>query len=105
MMRAVGMVLLCAAAMVAGDLVFRASLLGQVRPIVLLPREQAVVGPPVELRWEGPQRMRVRLSVGGEARRDLGIHESPFVIDGSQFPRDAGYEVEISSPRFGDWIH
>jgi len=105
MIRALGTALLCAAAVMASDLVFRTSLLQQVRPAILSPTPEDVVTPPVQLRWEGPQRMRVRLSAAGEALHDLGVHESPYVLQVDQFPRDAGYEIEISSPRFGALVH
>jgi len=104
MIRGVAIALLCATAVFAGDLVFRTSLLEQVRPIVLSPPEQAVVYPPIQVSWEGPQPMRVRLTLVGEAPHDLGIHTSPYTIEGGEFPRDGGYEITISSPTFGDWI-
>lgn len=104
MMRGVAIALLCATAMFVGDTLFRTSLLQQVRPIVLSPLEQAIVDPPIQLRWEGPQPMRVRLALAGEAPRDLGVQTSPYTIDSGEFPRDGGYEVSISSPRFGEWI-
>jgi len=105
MLRLLATLLLSAAAMVVGDLLFRTSLLQQVRPVILSPTDQAVVAPPVQLRWDGPPRMRVFLSVAGEARRDLGVHEAPFDIDADQFPRDGGYLVELQAVRLGNWIH
>jgi hypothetical protein len=105
MIRAMLTALLCAAAIVTGDAVFRTSLLRQLRPVILSPSDQAVVSPPVQVAWEGPQRMQVLLSSAGAAQRDLGTRESPLTIDADQFPRDGGYEIELKAPRFGGWIH
>jgi regulator of replication initiation timing len=104
MLRSLAVVLSCAAAIVAGDVLFRTSLLSQIRPIILTPASQATVTPPVQLSWEGPASMRVFLANVGEARRDLGVHESPFDIGADALPRDGGYEVTIETPRFGRWI-
>ncbi len=105
MMRAVLTTLLAAAGIIAGDVVFRTSLLRQLRPIILTPADQSVVDPPVRLTWEGPQRMRVLLSIAGEAQRDLGVHESPLDIASDQFPRDGGYGIEVQALTYGEWIH
>jgi len=104
MMRAVLTALLAAAGIIAGDVVFRTSLLDQVRPVILSPADQAVVEPPVRVLWDGPQQMRVLLSIAGEAQRDLGVHESPFDLPSDQFPRDGGYGIELQSLRYGRWI-
>jgi regulator of replication initiation timing len=104
MMRAVFTVLLAVAGIIAGDVVFRTSLLRQVRPIILSPSDQAVIDPPVHVLWDGPQQMRVLLSIAGEAQRDLGVHESPLDIPSDQFPRDGGYGIELQSLRYGRWI-
>lgn len=104
MMRAVFTVLLAVAGIIAGDVVFRTSLLRQLRPIILTPADQSVVDPPVRLTWEGPQRMRVLLSIAGEAQRDLGVHESPLELSSEQFPRDGGYGVELQALTYGEWI-
>lgn len=104
MWRSLAAAVLCAAAIVAGDLLFRTSLLSEVRPIVLTPAEQAVVVPPVQVSWEGPPQMRVLLGIAGEQPRDLGVHESPFDVGSDQFPRDGGYELTIEAARFGKWI-
>src|SRR5437868_1836413 len=105
MIRAMLTALLCAAAVVTGDAFFRASLLRQLRPVILSPSDQAVVSPPVQVAWEGPQRMQVLLSSAGAAQRELGMRESPVTIGAEQFPRDGGYEIELKAPRFGAWIH
>ena len=104
MIRAFGTALLCAVAIIAGDTLFRASLLRQLRPVIVWPVGQAVVDPPVEVRWEGPRLMRVFLSAAGEEPRDLGGHESPLVVDAAEFPRDGGYRVDIQALRLGDWV-
>lgn len=104
MIRPIVTALLCTAAIVAGDIVFRKSLLDQLRPVIVSPANHAVLEPPVQVHWEGPQRMRVWLSIEGEELRDLGIHESPTEIGSDQFPRDGGYEVELKGLRFGNWI-
>lgn len=105
MTRAVLTLLLCIAGMFAGDVVFRASLLRQLRPVILSPADQAVVAPPIRVMWDGPQRMQVFLSIAGEAQRDLGVHESPVEITSEQFPREGGYGIELRALRFGGWIH
>jgi regulator of replication initiation timing len=104
MIRALVTALLSAAAVVAGDIVFRTSLLQDLRPVILSPASQAVLEPPVQVQWDGPQRMRVLLSIVGEAPRDLGVHESPLDLDRDQFPRDGGYEIEVQALRLGNWI-
>jgi hypothetical protein len=105
MLRALAIALLCGAAIVGGDMVFRTSLLSGLRPIILTPAEQAVVDPPVRVSWEGPQRMRVFLSNAGEQPRDLGLQESPAELGTDLFPRDGGYQVELRAVRLGTWIH
>jgi regulator of replication initiation timing len=104
MLKGLATAVLCAAAIIAGDVLFRTSLLSQVRPIILTPEDQAVVVSPVQVRWEGPEQMRVFLAIVGEAPRDLGQHESPFDIGSDQFPRDGGYQIVIEAPRFSRWI-
>ncbi len=104
MIRAIGIALLCAAGILAGDLLFRTSLLRSVRPIILAPPSRAVLQPPVQVYWDGPQRMRVFLTAVGDAQRDLGVQESPFVLDASQFPREGGYRIDLVALSFGDWI-
>jgi hypothetical protein len=104
MIRSLVTALFCAAAIVAGDVAFRTSLLRDLRPLMLSPSNQAVLEPPVEVRWEGPQRMRVWLAISGEKPRDLGIHESPMEIGAEEFVRDGGYEVELRALRLGNWI-
>ena len=104
MLKSLAVALLCAAAIVAGDVLFRTSLLSRIRPIILTPPQQAVVAPPVQVRWEGPEQMHVFLAIAGEAPRDLGLHESPFDIASDQFPRDGGYQVTLEAARFGSWI-
>ncbi len=95
---------LCAAAVVVGDLAFRRSLLQDVRPIILTPTEQTVTTPPVRVQWEGPPAMRVRLSLAGAEAVDLGLQQSPVTLGPEHFPRDGGYQIEIESPRFGAWV-
>ena len=104
MIRGIITIVLCAVAVFAGDIAFRRSLLDELRPVIVSPMSRAVLEPPVQVRWEGPQRMRLRLSVEGEEPRDLGIHESPVEIGADQFPRDGGYQVELQGLRFGSWI-
>jgi len=96
--------LLCAAAIFAGDALFRASLLDSLRPIVLTPRARAVVRPPVRLTWEGRTEMEILLAPFGETASSLGVHASPFDIEPEHFPREGGYEVEIRAPGWAGWI-
>jgi regulator of replication initiation timing len=58
----------------------------------------------VQLSWDGPRRMRVLLTAVGDEPRDLGVHESPFVLDADQFPREGGYRVDLEALSFSDWI-
>jgi hypothetical protein len=104
MIRALATALLCGAAIIGGDVVFRTSLLSRLRPIILTPGEQALADPPVNLSWEGPQRMRVFLSNAGEEPRDLGIQESPFLLAADLFPRAGGYQVDLRAVQLGAWI-
>jgi hypothetical protein len=90
--------------MLVGDILFRASLLHQLRPNILSPSDQAVVEPPVRVAWEGPRQMRVLLSMAGDTPRDLGVHESPYEIPGHQFLRDGGYGIELRARWFGNWV-
>lgn len=105
MIRVLGTALLCAVAVVAADAAFRTTLLHQLRPVIVAPSDQAVVSPPVQLRWEGPAQMRVFIGAAGEAPRDLGVHESPMEIGNDEIRREGGYEVVLRALRFGDWIH
>lgn len=104
MIRAVATAMLCAVAIIAGDTFFRTSLLRQVHPVIVSPAGQAVVDPPVELRWEGPRRMRVFLAAAGSEPRDLGVHESPTTLPDAEFPREGGYRVDIVALTLGDWV-
>jgi regulator of replication initiation timing len=104
MIRAIGIAMLCAAAILAGDLLFRTSLLRSVRPVILAPPSRAALQPPVQVIWDGPQRMRVFLTAVGDAQRDLGVQESPVVLDASRFPREGGYRIDLVALSFGDWI-
>jgi hypothetical protein len=103
-MRALVTALLCAAAVVAADVVFRVSLLDQLRPVILSPPDQAAVDPPVLVHWEGPRHMRALLGLIGEEQQDLGVRESPFEIPAEILTREGGYELELQSPRFAGWI-
>ena len=93
-----------AAAALAGDILFRASLLRTVRPVILAPTDGAAVSLPVRLHWEGPRRMRVIVWHAGRERWDLGVRESPAELPTKYFTRRGLYSVEIKSPRLGDWI-
>jgi len=85
-------------------MVFRTSVLQHLRPLVLTPSRHAVVQPPVEIRWSGPDEMHVSLSISGGQRQDLGLQRSPFRITADHFPREGGYELSLEAPRFGGWI-
>jgi len=104
MIRAIGIAMLCAAAILAGDLLFRTSLLRWVRPVILVPITRSVVEPPVQIYWDGPRRMRVLLTAVGDQSRDLGVHQSPFVVAAKEFPREGGYRVDLEALSFGNWI-
>jgi hypothetical protein len=69
----------------------------------MTPRDQ-VLQPPVEVRWDGPEEMRVVLTPVGDAPRDLGVQHSPFEIGREEFLRDGGYRLELEALRFGNWI-
>jgi hypothetical protein len=104
MIRALATALLCAVAVVTADAVFRTSLLQQLRPVIVVPTDRAVVEPPVQVRWDGPDRMQVLLAPVGEEPRDLGIRESPFEIPADALARDGGYQLELRSPSLGTWV-
>jgi len=105
MIRALAIALLCAVAVIAADVGFRTTLLQQVRPVIVAPADQAMVSPPVQVRWEGPQRMRVFLGAAGETLREIGVYESPMEIGAEELRRDGGYVVEVQALQFGEWIH
>src|SRR5258706_10317828 len=104
MLRSVGIVLLSLAAIVAGDVFFRTSLLSQLHPVILAPIEQAILDPPVSVEWDGPPKMRVSLRLSGDETRDLGLQKSPFTLYADDFPRPGGYEVALRAPSFPGWI-
>jgi regulator of replication initiation timing len=104
MIRFIGTALFCAAAILAGDLLFRTSLLRWVRPVILTPLSRAAVEAPVQVYWDGPRRMRVFLTAVGDERQDLGVHESPFILAATQFPRAGGYRVDLEALTFPRWI-
>lgn len=104
MLRALLTLLGCFLAVLAADVVFRASLLSQVRPVLLAPVEQAVLTPPVQVEWHGPERMRLLVGVTGGEQQDLGLRRSPVVLGNEVFPRDGSYQVEIQTPTLGRWI-
>lgn len=96
-------VVICA--VVAGDFLFRVSLLRQVRPIITEPADGELVAPPVRVRWEGPQRMRVTLRYAGREKWDLGTRESPFEVPRENLRERGLYSVELRSTGIlGDWI-
>ncbi len=101
MSRALISVLCGIVGILAGDVVFRTSLLYQVRPVVLLPAEQTVVSPPVTVDWDGPTTMNVQLRVTGGPSTDFGQQRAPFTLTQADFPRDGGYELILEHPRFG----
>ena len=86
------------------DGVFRTSILQFLRPVVITPRSSMVLSPPIELAWDGPRRMQVSLSSSTTLPSDLGVHSSPYQIPESEFLRDGGYEIELSHPRFRNWV-
>jgi hypothetical protein len=99
----VGIALLCAAAVVAADLLMHSSLLRALRPQIVEPADGAIINGPVTVRWEGPQPMRATLTGNGQ-RVDLGLRQNPFEIDPSRFPRPGQYGVELRAPYLGRWI-
>jgi regulator of replication initiation timing len=105
MLRSVLTVSLCVVAIVAGDTLFRTSLLQQLRPLILAPTEQAVLQPPVQVEWDGPAEMEVQLTVSGGEKRDLGLHTSPLTLHPDDFPREGGYRIDLRAPSFPDWIN
>jgi hypothetical protein len=104
MIRAIATALLCAVAVIVADALFRISLLDTLRPVIVSPTDRAVLEPPVPVRWQGPHPMRARLSLAGEAPRDLGLRESPFDIPAEYFPREGGYTLDLQWPRLWGWV-
>jgi hypothetical protein len=100
MWKALAAALLCALSVVVTDLAFGTSLLRVFRPIITSPPDGAITSPPVVVRWEGPQPLSVTLIRSG-MREDLGLHESPFELDGVTLPQDGQYAIEIQSPTLG----
>ncbi|HYD49796.1 MAG TPA: bZIP transcription factor [Terriglobales bacterium] len=104
MIRSLVTILMCGVAIFAADTLFRSSVLSRVRPIVLVPNENAVVDPPVTLHWDGPQPMRVKLGRVGEELADLGEQRSPFTIPADRLERDGGYRLLLQDPVLGNWV-
>lgn len=91
-------------AVLLADVVFRASVLRLVRPVIVHPADGAVAELPLRVRWEGPLEMQVTLRYAGREEWDLGLRESPFEIP-AQYLRERGlYSVGIRSPTLGDWV-
>lgn len=103
-MRVLGTAVVCAAAIIGADTLFRTSVLRELRPVIISPPEHAVMTPPVEVRWDGPAHMDLLLSIVGEEPRDLGVLTSPVQLAADQFPRNGGYQIELRAPRFGSWV-
>lgn len=95
---------LCGAAIYAGDVLFRASLLERVHPVLLTPLARETARPPVRVAWAGAPEMEIVLTALGQEPRSLGVHSSPFDIAIDEFRREGGYRLEIRHPRWGDWI-
>jgi len=104
LLRSLGLILLCVLSVIAADFTIRSSVLAYLRPVVLSPRSAAVVRPPVEVEWDGPQRMRLYVRAAGGERVDAGLHSSPAELPAAFFPREGSYDLELVSPRFGGWI-
>ena len=104
MLRSFGTVFFSLAAIVAGDMLFRTSLLSYLRPVILAPPEQAILQPPISVEWDGPPTMRASLRVSGGETRDLGVQKSPFTLTADDFPREGGYEIEMHGLSLPDWI-
>ncbi len=104
MLRPTLVVLTALVAILAGDVLFRNSLLRVVHPVIVEPTDGASLTPPVELRWEGPRQMQVTLSYAGRESWDLGLHESPFELPPEHLKARGLYSVEIASPSVGEWI-
>ncbi|MCX8072204.1 MAG: hypothetical protein N3C12_07120 [Candidatus Binatia bacterium] len=96
---------LCGAAVLVADTLFRRSIVAHVRPLVLTPVQGRVYQPPVEVHWEGPAKMRVLLRPAASDPIDLGLRTSPTTLPTHVFPRDGSYTVELYSPRFPSWIY
>jgi len=104
MLRLVRLAAIVFLAVVAADLLFRASLLRLVRPVIVSPADGEVVAAPVRVRWEGPRQMRVTLRHAGRDKWDLGVRESPFLIPAEDLRGRGLYSIEVRSPTFGDWV-
>lgn len=92
-------------AVIAGDFLFRASLLRLIRPVITEPADGELVAPPVQVRWEGPQQMKATLRYAGREKWDLGIRESPFEVPRENLRERGLYSIELRSTSFlGDWI-
>jgi hypothetical protein len=97
------LVLVCAGAVVATDLLMGSSLLRLLRPRLLSPADGAIITGPVIVSWDGPHTMQATLTGSGQ-RIDLGFRESPFEIDAARFPRPGQYGIELRAKRFGSLI-
>lgn len=98
----IGIAMVCAASVVAADLLMHSSLLHLLQPRILEPADGAIVSGPVTVHWEGPRPMQATLTGNGQ-RIELGDRDSPFEIDPSRFSRPGQYGIELRSA-FGGLI-
>lgn len=103
-LRSLWTALLCGAAVFAGDVLFRGSLLQRVHPVLLTPQARETVRPPLRVTWVGPESMELVLTALGQEPRSLGVHSSPFDIPVDEFRREGGYQLELRDPAWGTWI-
>lgn len=102
--RIISLTVLSGLSVIAADLAVRGSVLSHLRPVIVAPRNAAVVRPPVEVEWDGPQRMRLLVRPTAGDLLDAGLHTSPAELPAAFFPREGSYELELRSPRFGSWV-
>lgn len=103
-LRVLALAALCAFSVVVADLAVRGSVLSHLRPVIVAPRNAAVVRPPVEVEWDGPRQMRLLVRPTGGEPVDAGLYTSPAELPAAFFPREGSYELELRSPRFGSWV-
>ncbi len=104
MRNTLGIALVTAAALVLLELVLQVPLLRLLQPLIITPADGTLVTPPVQVRWEGPPRLRLRLVGAGAAPRDLGTHPSPFELSAADLSGPGSYRLQARAPLLGGLI-
>jgi hypothetical protein len=104
MRNTIGIALVTAAAILLLELLLQTPLYRWLQPAILTPAEGTVVSLPLQVQWDGPSRLRVRLLTEGGPARDLGIHRSPFELTAKDLPEPGAYRLQARALFLGGLI-